>query len=174
MRRSGQTGLTLILVPAFLFGLSGPSARSQEAIAQGRRIGTAMTPGAPDARRDLAVDRTANQAEVPAPPSPTTAQPSSAEISAMMSGPITPIDLGTALRLAGVQNPDILVARQRVVEAVALRQFAAAQILPTLNAGSELRHPHRRPPAVQRQHPERQPERPCSSARVRTRSRPAR
>jgi hypothetical protein len=33
-----------------------------------------------------------------------------------------PIDLNTALRLAGVQNPDLLLARQRVVEAVALRQ----------------------------------------------------
>ncbi len=47
-----------------------------------------------------------------------------------------PIDLNTALRLAGVQNPDLLVARQRVTEAVALRQFAAVQIIPTLNAGA--------------------------------------
>jgi len=47
-----------------------------------------------------------------------------------------PIDLGTVLRLAGVQNPQLLLARQRVLEAVALRQFAAAQILPTLNGGS--------------------------------------
>jgi outer membrane protein TolC len=46
-----------------------------------------------------------------------------------------PIDLNTALRLAGVQNPELLLARQRVVEAVALRQLAAAQILPTLNSG---------------------------------------
>lgn len=50
--------------------------------------------------------------------------------------PSQPIDLNTALRLAGVQNPDLLVARQRVVEAVALRQFAAVQILPTLNGGT--------------------------------------
>src|SRR5690606_33315407 len=40
-----------------------------------------------------------------------------------------------ALRLAGVRNPDLQVARQRVLEAVALRQLAAAQILPSLNAG---------------------------------------
>src|SRR5438552_8593692 len=49
-----------------------------------------------------------------------------------------PIDLASALQLAGVQNPEILLARERVVEAVALRQLAAAQILPTLNAGTNL------------------------------------
>jgi outer membrane protein TolC len=47
-----------------------------------------------------------------------------------------PIDLGTALRLAGAENPELNIARQRVVEAVALRQLAAAQILPTINAGT--------------------------------------
>src|SRR5207237_10367091 len=45
------------------------------------------------------------------------------------------IDLSTALRLAGVQNPAILLARQRVVEAVVQRQLAAAVFLPSLNAG---------------------------------------
>ena len=49
-----------------------------------------------------------------------------------------PIDLGTALRLAGVENPELLLARQRVVEAVAIRQFAAAQILPNINAGTNV------------------------------------
>jgi outer membrane protein TolC len=47
----------------------------------------------------------------------------------------TRIDLAAALKLAGVENPEILIARQRVVYAVAVRQFAAAQLLPTLNAG---------------------------------------
>jgi outer membrane protein TolC len=46
-----------------------------------------------------------------------------------------PIDLNTTLRLAGVQNPDVLVAQSRVVEAQALRQLAAAQFLPTINYG---------------------------------------
>jgi outer membrane protein TolC len=46
-----------------------------------------------------------------------------------------PIDLNTALRLAGVQNPQLNFARARVLEAVALRQLAAAQFLPTLNGG---------------------------------------
>ena len=49
-----------------------------------------------------------------------------------------PIDLGSALALAGVNNPEILVARQRVTEAVALRQLAAAQFLPNINVGSNL------------------------------------
>jgi outer membrane protein TolC len=49
---------------------------------------------------------------------------------------IRPIDLGSVLRLAGVQNPQLLLARQRVLEAVAQRQFAAAQFLPTLNGGA--------------------------------------
>jgi outer membrane protein TolC len=48
---------------------------------------------------------------------------------------VQPIDLNTALRLAGVQNPDLLIARQRVVEAAMLRQLAAVQILPSLNLG---------------------------------------
>ena len=46
-----------------------------------------------------------------------------------------PIDLASALQLAGVENPEILIARQRVLEAVAVRQLAAAQILPSLNLG---------------------------------------
>jgi len=48
---------------------------------------------------------------------------------------VTPIDLENALRLAGVQNPQLQIARQRVVESAAIRQFMAAQILPNLNAG---------------------------------------
>lgn len=47
-----------------------------------------------------------------------------------------PIDLGTALRLAGVENPELLLVRQRITEAVAARQFAAAQLLPNLNVGT--------------------------------------
>jgi outer membrane protein TolC len=46
------------------------------------------------------------------------------------------IDLPSALRLAGAQNPEILLAWQRVDEAVAVRQLAAAQLLPSLNAGT--------------------------------------
>ncbi|MFO0907158.1 MAG: TolC family protein [Isosphaeraceae bacterium] len=48
---------------------------------------------------------------------------------------VRPIDLGTVLRLANVQNPQLMIARQRVVEAEALRQLAAVQILPSINLG---------------------------------------
>jgi outer membrane protein TolC len=46
-----------------------------------------------------------------------------------------PIDLGTALRMAGTENPELLLARSRVSETVAQRQLAVAQLLPDLNAG---------------------------------------
>jgi outer membrane protein TolC len=45
------------------------------------------------------------------------------------------IDLGCVLRLAGVENPDILIARQEVATAQAQRLAAMAMILPNLNAG---------------------------------------
>lgn len=47
----------------------------------------------------------------------------------------TPINLLSALQLAGVQNNNILASQQRVLESVALRQLAAVQFLPTLNYG---------------------------------------
>ncbi|MCC6417284.1 MAG: TolC family protein [Gemmataceae bacterium] len=47
-----------------------------------------------------------------------------------------PIDLGTALRLAGVENPELLLARARIAEVTAQRQLAVAQLLPNLNAGT--------------------------------------
>ena len=51
------------------------------------------------------------------------------------AGEVTTIDLASALQLAGVRNPEIMLARERVTETVAIRQFAAAQILPNLNGG---------------------------------------
>lgn len=48
----------------------------------------------------------------------------------------SPIDLGSALRLAGADNPELLLARQRVLEATAIKQLAAAQLLPNLNLGT--------------------------------------
>ena len=47
-----------------------------------------------------------------------------------------PIDLASALRLAGAENPELLLARQRIAETTAQRQLAAAQILPNLNVGT--------------------------------------
>ncbi len=48
---------------------------------------------------------------------------------------VQPIDLTTALNLAGVQNPELNVARTRILEAAALRQLAAAYFLPSINSG---------------------------------------
>jgi outer membrane protein TolC len=49
---------------------------------------------------------------------------------------VFPVDLSTALRLAEVENPEIAEARQRILEAAAIRQGAYALLLPTLNAGA--------------------------------------
>jgi outer membrane protein TolC len=57
-------------------------------------------------------------------------------VSALENIEVTPIDLATALSLVDVQNPEYLLAQQLVVEAVAERQMAAVQILPTLNLGT--------------------------------------
>src|SRR6476619_1303915 len=62
-------------------------------------------------------------------------------VASLLAGPAEPIDLASALELAGVQNPEILRAREQVVEAVARRQLAAAQILPNLNVGTNY-HDH--------------------------------
>ncbi|MBS0260504.1 MAG: TolC family protein [Planctomycetes bacterium] len=47
-----------------------------------------------------------------------------------------PIDLYSALRLAGIENPELIQARTRVEYAVAVQQWTAAQILPNLNLGT--------------------------------------
>jgi outer membrane protein TolC len=47
-----------------------------------------------------------------------------------------PIDLGSALRLAGAENAELLFARERISEATARQQLAAAQLLPNLNLGT--------------------------------------
>jgi outer membrane protein TolC len=48
---------------------------------------------------------------------------------------VHPIDLTSALRLAGVQNPELNVARTRILQAAAERQLAAAYFLPSINPG---------------------------------------
>ena len=68
-------------------------------------------------------------------PSPQPAEDPRMPTSGVLEGDVASIDLPSALGLAGVQNPELLIARQRVVETVALRQLAAAQILPNLNLG---------------------------------------
>jgi outer membrane protein TolC len=50
----------------------------------------------------------------------------------------SPLDLDTALRLAGVRNPEILLARERVALAVAVHQEAAVKFLPSINVGTNV------------------------------------
>ena len=61
----------------------------------------------------------------PTPPAPSLLNPQ-----------VTSLDLCSALKLAGVYNPEILLARARVTESDAQRQLAAAQFLPTINFGT--------------------------------------
>ncbi|WP_148593331.1 TolC family protein [Aquisphaera giovannonii] len=53
--------------------------------------------------------------------------------------PAYPIDLYTALRLADAENPTIAAARARIAEALAAQTAARVILLPSLNAGSNLR-----------------------------------
>jgi outer membrane protein TolC len=69
-------------------------------------------------------------------PQPKTVEPSLAPPSSILDAQTTPIDLPSALRLAAAENPELLLARERVTEAIAERQLAAAQLLPTLHAGT--------------------------------------
>lgn len=62
--------------------------------------------------------------------------PEASVVSPLNAGPLQAIDLASALQLAGVENPNILLARERVEGAAAEHQLAAAQILPTLNLGT--------------------------------------
>lgn len=89
-----------------------------------------VSPGpgrAPDALPppDRQPERAGAVAIVPPPPTP----PS------ILAHEVRPIDLSTTLRLANVQNPELNIARQRILEAAAMRQLAAAYFLPSINPG---------------------------------------
>jgi outer membrane protein TolC len=86
---------------------------------------------------DLSLPGDAGPAEL-LPPSPAESRGGTAPGKPRFSeqNEATTIDLASALQLAGVRNPEIMLARERVTETVAIRQFAAAQILPNLNAGT--------------------------------------
>jgi outer membrane protein TolC len=71
-------------------------------------------------------------------PPPTPASPEFVPPPSVVSGAAAPINLAAALQLAGVQNAELLLARERVTEAAAFRQLAAAQLLPSLNAGTNV------------------------------------
>ena len=82
----------------------------------------------------------ASSAERPAPPAAAT-DPSGAAA-------VYPIDLPTALRLAGAQNLDVQLARERLAEARANHQGALAQFFPWLAPGAVYRRHENRVQAV--------------------------
>lgn len=67
----------------------------------------------------------------PAPQALTAASP--------VADPEAPLDLGTALGLAGVDNPTINLARERVREALAGQLAARSLLLPSVNIGGNFR-----------------------------------
>ena len=95
---------------------------SVSALAQGSL--SPIPPQASDRQQSVAPrSAMATPLAIPSPPS-------------ILPGEVRDLDLNTALRLAGAENPELNLARQRIVEAAALRQLAAAQILPSLNLGT--------------------------------------
>jgi outer membrane protein TolC len=54
----------------------------------------------------------------------------------ILSDQVNPINLEAAFNLGGVQNPQIRLAGQQISQAVAERQFAIAQVFPTINVGT--------------------------------------
>ncbi len=109
MRRRISPGFALLGLG--LLAWSGPTALG------GGQAPSAESPALPGSRSSGVPE------PIPSPPS-------------ILGQEIRSIDLNSALRLAGVENPELNLARQRVVEAAAIRKFAAAQILPTLNYGT--------------------------------------
>ena len=72
----------------------------------------------------------ASPKKAPAPSAP------EAEPKSILQPGEMPIDLESALRLAGAENPELLLARTRITEVDAARQLAVAQLLPNINLGT--------------------------------------
>jgi outer membrane protein TolC len=137
---------TCLTVLAFL-APSSTESRAQNAVPRIPNPNpTVAAPGNHPASRAVALGRAQDKPPNDLAPDPENADPTEREKGGLLPLlPVSPtiidprnmpIDLNTALRLAGVQNPELNLARQRTLEAVALRQLAAAQILPTLNPGT--------------------------------------
>ncbi len=147
----GVTGVMAVAMGA----IPGPVSGAEPADAPGRARVSSKRPLVPDntreaggnvQRRDSSKSRPviaaqhldAEQSNLRAFPEIPSAPPADDDdpLQALLDQEVTPIDLSSALQLAGQQNPRILLGQQQVVEAVALRQLAAAQFLPTLNLGA--------------------------------------
>src|SRR5579875_1153709 len=119
-------GLTGWIIPSILWLISSDAWSQTNRPAQPPRPepGAARAPEAlPRPGRRPAPSGTAEVVPPPATPPP------------IIAREVRPIDLATALRLANVQNPELNVARTRILEAVAQRQLAAAYFLPSINPG---------------------------------------
>lgn len=130
-------------------GRGAPPSRRDEAPGRVRIVDPSRRPGGdaalqtPSANRKSRIGPYSGKIEqaqhlVPAQPAADPSADTDDSLQFLLDLNVTPIDLYSALRLAGEQNPQVLIAQQRVVEAVALSQLAAAQFLPTLNMGVNL------------------------------------
>ncbi|MHB1556959.1 MAG: TolC family protein, partial [Isosphaeraceae bacterium] len=130
---AGMRPTTPNAAPGVGQGVGIPPARPNAVPGAGQGIG--IPPVRPNAMPGIGPEALPRQGGAPGGnptldiiPPPSTPPP-------VIGAEVRPIDLATALRLANVQNPEINVARQRIMEAAALRQLAAAYFLPSINPG---------------------------------------
>ncbi len=97
-----------------------------------RRLRLPKPPGAAQSGKQAEGGENAEKLPQPRPFAGITIDPAPASL---LNSDVKPIDLCSALKLAGVENPEILLARERITAADAARLYAAAQILPNLNHG---------------------------------------
>lgn len=76
----------------------------------------------------------------PDPDRPTAPVPTTQPEGVVEAASSETIDLGVALRLAGVNNPTANLAQERIREALAGRLAARSLLLPTINLGGNYRH----------------------------------
>jgi len=129
MRIHAGTSIVGALLGLFVIGMDWSRAHSAEPEGATDPVTTSprqvdANAGRPDAKAKRPSGRS-NGPELTLPPSPAT----------ILDPNVQPIDLNTALKLAGTQNPQLMIAQRRVLEAAAQRQLAAAQILPSINLG---------------------------------------
>ena len=126
---------SLAAASCLCYGLSGPVAEAGEPRSSRRRSYRGLQHKTRPAT--LAWDRvrlSARPIRLASGTEPEQAQPAAEDASHDERS--TSIDLSTALRLAGVENLELVIARQRVERSVAIQQLAAAQILPNVNLGT--------------------------------------
>ena len=134
----GLTTLGALLLGAATLsrGLSADLALAPVVAASARRAASVPPAAIPAAHR---VDdgNSSQPGELVDPPERLVVDPADQAMpNVFMNVEVTPIDMATALRMADVQNPQFLLAQQRVAESAALRQLAATQWLPTINLGT--------------------------------------